>query len=142
DPRVLVVEELGLQHGMCRVDIAVVNGFLHGYEIKSDADTLVRLPQQVAAYSKALDRATLVVGERHVAAARTILPNWWGLKVITSGKRGALKIETERPVTNNPAVSGFYAAHLLWKDEILCVLNEYGITTGTSKLNRIQLYQL
>src|SRR3954453_16495336 len=77
----LVVDELGLRHGMVRVDIAVVNGFLHGYEIKSDADTLSRLPTQVDVYSKVLDRATLVVGERHVEKAKLCVPEWWGIKV-------------------------------------------------------------
>src|SRR5690242_17854466 len=46
DPRTLVLDELGLRHGACRVDIAVVNGSMHGYEIKSDSDTLERLPSQ------------------------------------------------------------------------------------------------
>jgi hypothetical protein len=46
DANTLVVDELGLRHGTCRVDIAVVNGFIHGYEIKSDADTLERLPRR------------------------------------------------------------------------------------------------
>ena len=42
----IVLNELGLLQGACRVDIAVVNGSLHGYEIKSEADTLDRLPYQ------------------------------------------------------------------------------------------------
>ncbi len=44
DSSTLVLDELGLRHGTCRVDIAVVNSLLHGYEIKSDADNLARLP--------------------------------------------------------------------------------------------------
>jgi hypothetical protein len=34
-PTTLVVDELGLEHGKCRADIAVINGHLIGYEIKS-----------------------------------------------------------------------------------------------------------
>ena len=37
-PHTLVLNELGLRHGKCRADIAVVNGSLTGYEIKSDDD--------------------------------------------------------------------------------------------------------
>ena len=33
-PETLVLDELGLMHGRCRADIAVVNGCLIGYEIK------------------------------------------------------------------------------------------------------------
>ena len=36
----LVLDELGLLGGDTRVDIAVVNGKIHGYELKSDRDTL------------------------------------------------------------------------------------------------------
>ncbi len=67
DPNTLVLNELGLRHGACRVDVAVVNGSLHGYELKSDMDTLERLPAQVGLYGKVLDKATLVVGARHAA---------------------------------------------------------------------------
>src|SRR5439155_10222560 len=73
DANTLVLDELGLRHGACRVDIAVVNGYLHGYEIKSDSDTLDRLPAQVAVYNLVLDRATLVVGERHLQKAQPLL---------------------------------------------------------------------
>ena len=35
DPSTLVIDELGLDHGRNRVDIAVINGELHGYELKA-----------------------------------------------------------------------------------------------------------
>jgi hypothetical protein len=136
------VHELGLQHGSRRVDIAVVNGFLHGFEIKSDADNLVRLPAQIEAYSRALDRATLVVGERHLSAAERILPAWWGIKVVRMGSRGALNIATYRSIVNNPQVSAFHAAHLLWRDEVLAVLANHGLSSGLTKASRKDLYQL
>lgn len=142
DPNVLVVEELGLEHGACRVDIAVVNGFLHGYELKSDSDNLLRLPQQIQAYSRTLDRATLVVGQDHLVAARQMLPSWWGIKVVVRGKRGAIHIETERSLANNPTVSAFHLAHLMWRPEVIAILEEIGITKGLSKLSRPKLYQM
>lgn len=142
DPNVLVVEELGLQHGLCRVDIAVVNGFLHGYELKSDADTLERLPAQVEAYSKAMDRATLVVGEHHLWAAESILPPWWGIKVASVGKRGAVSIETHRAVGANPSVSAFHVAHLLWRPEVTKILEERGVEKRRLRGNRRELYEI
>lgn len=45
DKKVRIIEELGVHHGTARIDIAVVNGIMHGYEIKSDQDTLQRLPE-------------------------------------------------------------------------------------------------
>ena len=77
----MILNELGLRHGRCRVDVAVVNGSVHGNELKSDRDTLDRLSFQVQTYGKVLDRATLVVGERHAEKAIAMLPDWWGIKV-------------------------------------------------------------
>ena len=46
DADTIIINELGLLQGLCRVDVAVINGIIHGYEIKSEADTLERLPLQ------------------------------------------------------------------------------------------------
>ena len=62
------VEELGVA-GEARIDMAVLNGAFAGYEIKSERDTLRRLPGQVTAYSKVLDYCTLVVATRHASHA-------------------------------------------------------------------------
>ena len=63
------IDELGVCQGSAKIDIAVVNGQLHGYEIKSDRDSLRRLSSQAVLYSKVFDRVTLVCGERHVSHA-------------------------------------------------------------------------
>src|SRR5438093_602201 len=78
-PNTLVVDELGLKHGKCRADIAVINGHLAGYEIKSDEDSLDRLEEQVEVYSAVFDRATVVVGTKHVGSIRSVVPRWWGI---------------------------------------------------------------
>src|SRR5262249_38903872 len=64
EPDTRFLDELSLC-GLVRVDVAVINGTLAGHELKSDRDTLRRLPAQVEVYSKVLDRATFVVGEGH-----------------------------------------------------------------------------
>ena len=46
--------------GAARVDIAVINGHIRGVEIKAEADSLERLPRQVEAYGRVVDRATLI----------------------------------------------------------------------------------
>ena len=75
----VVIEELGLSKGAVRVDVAVINGIMHAYEIKSDADSLRRLGMQAAHYGKCFDRVSLVLGSRHVELARKAVPSWWGL---------------------------------------------------------------
>jgi len=137
-----IVEELGLEHGSSRVDIAVVNGFLHGFELKSDADNLLRLPRQIEAYSRSLDRATLVVGSEHHAVAQAMLPHWWGIKVVLASGKGALKLETHRRVRNNPDPSLFHMAHLMWRNEVVEVLRTGGASSKELSLNRVGLYRL
>lgn len=141
NPGTLVVEELGLDRGSCRVDVAVVNGLLHGYEIKSDADTLARLPSQVVGYSAVLDKATLVVGASHVASALPLIPEWWGIRVVTVGARGAIRIEPLRPARMNEGIVGPALALLLWRDELVAALASLGTAKGKLRAPRAQLAQ-
>ena len=141
DTDTLVLDELGLRHGTCRVDIAVVNGYLHGYEIKSDADTLERLPGQVSVYSAVLDRATLVVGEKHVQKAKTFLPQWWGIKVAVAGPRGGIEFDTVQPFKTNPAIDPVALAELLWRAEAAEILRGIGTAEPFLRKPRAALYR-
>lgn len=122
NPNTLVVQEMGLARGACRVDVCVINGHLHGYEIKSDVDTLRRLPLQQQFYSDVLDKATLVVGQRHLQHALEVLPHWWGVRAVSRGARNAVRMELVRPAKLNPAVSKTAVAALLWRDEISALI--------------------
>lgn len=141
DSNTLVLDELGLRHGTCRVDIAVVNGYLHGYEIKSDSDNLDRLPSQVAVYGAVLDRATLVVGERHLEKAMPLVPDWWGIKVATAGPRGGITFETAQPFQQNSAIDPLALAELLWRPEVVEILKDRGTPAELLRKPRAVLYQ-
>jgi hypothetical protein len=130
DPDTLVLDELALWYGVARVDVAVVNGRLHGYEIKSDCDTLDRLPDQVAIYNRVLDRVTLVVGQRHAAHAIALVPQWWGIKVASMGVRGAVHFVDGRAPRTNPAVEPAAVAALLWCEELIEELDQLGAARG------------
>src|SRR5690349_15849063 len=78
---VLLFEEVGLRHGLTRVDFLVLNGLCHGYEIKSRLDSLNRLNRNSAIYCSALDRFTLVVTDRHLVSATATAPPWWGIEL-------------------------------------------------------------
>src|SRR4051812_15627734 len=69
DPHTVILEEMGVWSGSVRIDVAVINGELNGYELKSDRDTLERLPLQADIYSRVFDRLELVVGQRHATKA-------------------------------------------------------------------------
>jgi hypothetical protein len=116
-----IIDELGVCRGQVRIDLAVVNGLLHGYEIKSDRDSLRRLDGQVDLYSKVLDRATLVVGDRHLEEALGMIPMWWGVVGVRSTSRGP-RFKTVRRERMNPGKDPRALVELLWLDEAMALL--------------------
>lgn len=118
----LVIDELGIEHGASRVDIAVINGHIRGLEIKADADTLERLPRQVEAYGRVVDRATLIAAERHVASAMELLPEWWGVISVVRCGNGAVAFRRVRAERTNRGIDGLTLARLLWRREVIDLL--------------------
>lgn len=135
----VLIEELGLGRGKVRVDLAVVNGSLHGFEIKSDRDSLRRLAVQVDLYSQVLDRATLVVGERFAARATSLVPMWWGV-VRVSSKPSGLRFSTLRRAKLNPQRNARVLAELIWSDQALALLEERGAARGMKGKPRRHLW--
>ena len=113
--------ELGICQGSARIDLAVVNGQLHGYEIKSDRDNLRRLGTQAVIYSKVFDRVTLVCGDRHVSHALDIVPSWWEVwRIVPTTKDPEFR--TVRVGRNNPNREIRALAQLLWLEEARSLL--------------------
>lgn len=139
DPNTLIVDELGVDEGSFRVDVAVVNGALHGYEIKSAADTLVRLPGQLASYGRVFELMTLVASRRHVDAAYDLVPPWWGV-VVANVEDDAVLLTEERAPTQNPSVDPYALAQLLWRDEALELLEERQLARGLRSKPRRELW--
>lgn len=118
-----VVEEMGICRGVARVDIAVIEDAIYGYEIKSDRDTLQRLPNQIALYSKVLDYVTLISGSSHMSKIKAMIPSWWGLSEARV-QNGVVTIHDVRSPTINPIIDMGSVLELLWKNELLDVLKE------------------
>jgi hypothetical protein len=129
DADVVYLEELGLCRGQVRVDVAVVNGSIHGYEIKSDRDSLRRLAGQVALYGRVLDRASIVVGPRHVEDAHAAVPAWWEIRVVEQ-QPTRLHLKRLRAGRKNPARDARALVELLWLDDALALLDARGGLRG------------
>lgn len=76
-----LLEEFKMPRPSARIDVALVNGEMTGFEIKSDRDRLTRLSLQIPAFSKFFDRVSLVTTKKHLAEARVKIPRWWGIIV-------------------------------------------------------------
>jgi hypothetical protein len=140
-PAAKVVDEVGLRHGAARVDLMVIHLLLHGYEIKSDRDTLSRLPSQMTAFSAVLDRVTLIVGWKHVVAAMRLVPPWWSVSLVERGSRGGLRFVPIRVGAKNPTPEPHALVRLLWKDEVVDMLLRLGEKDARRAHRMPELYQ-
>lgn len=140
DPETVIIDELGLRHGASRIDLVVVNGNLHGFELKSDMDTLKRLPTQARIYNSVFDFVTLVIGARHVGQAFQLIPDWWGIKLAEIQADGRVTLRELRPPASNPSVEPLAIAKLLWRDEALAFLEELGQAKGLYSKPRAAIY--
>ncbi|MCR5889305.1 sce7726 family protein [Hymenobacter sp. J193] len=125
----LYVDELPT--GTTRADVVhITEHFMHGYELKGDADTLQRVAKQLPCYAKAYDFVTFVVTEKHVPKLRPLLPEWVGIQVATADG-----LRTERPALYNATVERPAVAALLRHSEVQQYLLARGLP-GVSTLRR------
>jgi len=135
DPDTRIVEEMGIWNGAVRVDLAVINGEMAGYEIKSAKDTLSRLPAQAALYNAVFDRVHLVAAEKHVSPAIDEIPAWWGILIAVPAGDG-VRLECFRQSGINDDVQPIQIARLLWRDEVLAVLERHQAARGVRSATR------
>lgn len=136
-----IFEELGVRHGTARIDIAVINSIMHGYEIKSDCDSLERLPEQMNEFNDVFDKLTLVVGKRHLYDAINIIPEWWGIMIAKIDTTHKILFQTIREAEYNQNQVGVSIARLLWRREALQILEEQNKATGVRSKPREFIYQ-
>ena len=141
-PDTLVIDELGLVHAKSRIDVAVINGCIHGYEIKSAKDTLDRLAAQIDIYRQTLQKLTIVAAPKHVAGTMTHAPEWCGVIAAEQGPRGGISFHVLRNAVANPEIDPVMMAHLLWRDEVIDILSQAGYAPKDLRRPRKQLYEM
>lgn len=129
DSTTKVLEELGVSHWSGRIDMVAVNGCIHGYEIKSDADTLERLPNQVALFNKAFDSLSLVCTKKWIEEVVDLIPNWWGI-LLADYQENDVSFSWYRKPSHNPEMDIRSMVELLWRDEAIAVLERHGLSRG------------
>lgn len=122
-----IVEELDIAAAKARIDMAVINGHLHGFEIKSASDTLQRLPSQIDAYTKVFDYLSVVTEYKYHTRILDLTPEWIGVYVCYTDN-GKQKIRTVRKAKINHNKDAFYIAKLLWRNEMVEILNDKKIS--------------
>lgn len=136
----LIVEEFGLCRGTVRIDLVVVNGSFNGYEIKSEKDTLMRLPNQQEIYSKIFDTVTIVAGSNHLGEVGVQIPDWWGIWLARDEKE-EIEFEIVRTPKKNPNIDAISLAQCLWRDEVMKILKDIDLHRGLLSKPRMVLWQ-
>lgn len=125
-------EETGLTGSSAVVDVLSIDDVVHGYEIKSEADSLARLSKQAGTYGRTLERVTLVLATRHLDAALKIVPEWWGVLTASIEDEGVV-LDPFRSPRDNPELTPLQVAAMFWRSELYAILKARGIARGLSR---------
>lgn len=125
----LIINEMAVCQGTSRVDIAVINGSIHGYEIKSECDTLNRLPSQMYDYNRVFERVTIVTADDFLNKVKEIVPGWWGI-ICVKNKDGKPILKKIKKGRKNPSQDAIALVQLLWREEALTILKKKGLQKG------------
>ncbi len=121
--------------GRSRADVVMITpSVLYGIEIKSDADTYVRLEAQVRYYDLYYDRNIVVVGSSHAAHIREHVPEWWGI-ISVELIDGEPDFYVIREADRNPKTDAARKITILWRTELnrLLLANRLPAYRGKSK---------
>lgn len=132
-------EELQIEHGSARVDLAVIGAELHAYELKSDADNFGRLHNQIHAYNRVFDRITIVTGPLHAQGALKVVPSWWGVMCVGRDADGELVSQELRQAQPHDCQVRESLAMLLWREEALIALQAQSGHKSNKRATRAQL---
>jgi hypothetical protein len=127
DSTAAIIDEMPLLRGRGRADLAFVNGKLCGYEIKSEADSLIRLGMQTENYEAVFELNTIVAAKKHLGLARSRIPQTWGIieaKIIN----GQIQLHEHRRARPNHKLCNSALTRLLWKEECLLILRKNAIS--------------
>jgi hypothetical protein len=142
DANAFVVEELPISRGGARIDMAVINGRIQGFEIKSSLDTLDRLETQARYYGAALELVTLVTAPDHLGEAMCIVPGWWAVVTAEVGSRGGVRFRRMRPGRANPDLTAVGCVGMLERDELVSLLARHDLDRGVRTSTRNVLVRL
>ena len=113
--------------GLSRADvIMVITGALVGIEIKSDADTYVRLESQIKDYDKYFDYNIVVVGTSHANHVGEHIPEHWGIITVEEVDGKADFYFMRKPELNKKMRLN-RKLELLWHPELSLVLKHFGM---------------
>lgn len=135
----ILMSEMVIANWSRRADLAIANGRLCAFEIKSDGDSLKRLPGQVDSFSAHFDKVTVVAVSKFVPSILKDYPTHVGvLEIYTSG--GSIKFRQARAGRLVENRDFFRLSTFLTKSEIVKLLrrNGYKLSLEASRRQLIE----
>lgn len=141
DSNSLVLDEFNISLGLVRADIAIVNGVLHGIEIKSEKDTLKRLDHQLKEYNKFFEYITIVSCEKFREKIIEIAPSNYGI-LIAKNINNEIVFEQLRKATKNKNVNKLCLVQSLWKNELIEIIESIDYKKGFKSKSKSFMYDI
>jgi hypothetical protein len=87
--KVTAVFELKVNNS--RIDFLTINGYTQSYEIKSTLDNLRKLTKQMSDYVKVFEYNYIVIDEKHLASALSIVPKSYGIWIYKNKRKDVIR---------------------------------------------------
>ncbi len=116
--------------GSSKADCVILNGISTCYEIKSEYDSLVRLPEQLESYLKLFDKVYVVTTESHCDKLESILPDSVGVLKLNS--RNALSEVKKASLSGYPVDVDVLMSSLRKNEYLEVVRNLFEVVPETS----------
>jgi hypothetical protein len=136
----VLINEMVIANWSRRADLAVANGRLYGFEIKSDLDSLKRLDGQLATYISRFDKVIVVASTRWIPSVLERVPRQvevWEVKETVLGA----EIKVARRGHIQEVISPQLLCGYLHKTEIASFLRKEGFNANTD-MPRTHLVEL
>ncbi|WP_192847121.1 sce7726 family protein [Aureimonas sp. AU4] len=82
----VLISEMTVADWSRRADVVLANGHLWGFEVKSEADNLTRLPGQIDTFRRHFEKLVVVSAKRFEAAVGSMIPPGVGLWIEDNGE--------------------------------------------------------
>lgn len=128
-----IIEELGIENGAARIDLAVISDRICGYEIKSDFDNAMRLVNQIHSYNRVFENIWIVTGATSSITIDYLLPSWWGIIRALRSESGEVQLHEIRPPIKNNNRDVYSLLTLFKRDELNILAIKYAVAAKTIK---------
>jgi len=136
DDDAVLISEMTVANWSRRADVVLANGSLWAFEVKSELDSLSRLPGQLDTFTANFEKVCVVCAPRFETGARALLPEGVGLWV--ADEDGSLR---ERVRPRYTRLTKTAAVGLMKANELRALLSCNGFT-GVADLPRSGLVEL